>query len=590
MKVGEPLSIFRKLAWYFKDEWRVYARGLFGLFMTAILGIVPPRLIGELVDMMSKRTLTAGKLAWALIIMVAAALLAYGARYIWRTAIWGGAAKLEKTLRARLYEHFMQMDTAFYQRYRTGDLMAHATNDLTAIQRVAGGGILQFADSIITGGTTLIAMLVLVNWRLTILAVLPLPLIAVVARYVGTKIHVAFGESQAAFSRLNNKAQESIEGIKVIKTLGQERQDEADFEQQVTDTIKINRYTNFLDALFDPLITLIIGLSYVATIVLGGRYVSTGVISLGQLVTFIAYVGMLVWPMFAIGLLFNTMERGNASYDRVNFLLQEKSSIVERADAIQTPAKGTVSFNVASFSYPGDEQTARLQDVHFELKAGQTLGIVGRVGAGKSSIIKLLLRQFDAYDGQIMMGGHDIRDYQLDAYVGRIGYVPQDSFLFSTSIKDNIAFSNPQLPQKNITAAAHTAAFDSEVDKMPAGYATEVGEEGVSLSGGQKQRLAIARALVIDPELLILDDALSAVDAKTEAQILERLGSNRAGKTTIIAAHRLSSVVNADQILVVDHGIVTERGTHAQLMAQQGWYKRMYDQQQLADAIGGGNN
>ncbi|WP_057810887.1 ABC transporter ATP-binding protein [Furfurilactobacillus siliginis] len=583
------MSIFRKLSWYFKDEWRVYMRGLFGLFMTAILGIVPPRLIGELVDMMSKRTLTAVKLAWALVIMVVVALLAYGARYIWRTAIWGGAAKLEKTLRARLYEHFMQMDTAFYQRYRTGDLMAHATNDLTAIQRVAGGGILQFADSIITGGTTLIAMFVLVNWRLTILAVLPLPLIAVVARYVGTKIHVAFGESQAAFSRLNNKAQESIEGIKVIKTLGQERQDEADFEQQVTETIKINRYTNFLDALFDPLITLIIGLSYVATIVLGGRYVTTGVITLGQLVTFIAYVGMLVWPMFAIGLLFNTMERGNASYDRVNFLLQEKSSIIERQDALATPAQGPINFDVTSFSYPGD-QTARLQNVSFELKAGQTLGIVGRVGAGKSSIIKLLLRQFDDYDGQITMGEHDIRDYQLDAYVGRIGYVPQDSFLFSTSIKDNIAFSNPEMTQAAVTAAAHTAAFDSEVAKMPEGYATEVGEEGVSLSGGQKQRLAIARALVIDPELLILDDALSAVDAKTEAQILERLGSNRAGKTTIIAAHRLSSVVNADQILVVDHGVVTERGTHAQLMAQQGWYKRMYDQQQLADAIGGGNN
>ncbi|GKT03257.1 ABC transporter ATP-binding protein [Furfurilactobacillus entadae] len=582
------MAIFRKLAWYFKTERRRYLRGVLGLLITALLGVIPPRILGDLVDLMGKRQLTGSRLALDLSLMVAVALGAYAARFLWRTSIWGGAANLERTLRERLYWHFMQMDASFYQRYRTGDLMAHATNDLSAIQRVAGGGILQFADSVITGGTTLIAMLVLVNWRLTILAVLPLPLIAVVARYLGTKIHVAFGESQAAFSRLNNKAQESIEGIKVIKTLGQEQQDEADFETQVKQTIAINRRTNRLDALFDPLVTIIIGLSYVATIILGGRYVTTGVISLGQLVTFIAYISMLIWPMFAIGQLFNTMERGNASYDRVNTLLHEQSSIVEKTAGLSAPAHGELTFNIDAFHYP-DETGNQLTDVHFTLPAGQTLGLVGRVGAGKSSVMRLLLRQFDAYTGEITIGGHDIRNYTLDAYVGVLGYVPQDSFLFSSTIRENIAFAKPQATQAEIDAAAHIAAFDVEIATMPNGYDTEVGEGGVSLSGGQKQRLAIARALLVDPEVLILDDALSAVDAKTEAQILERLRAARNGKTTIIATHRLSAVVNADQILVLADGHVAERGDHATLVKAHGWYERMYEQQQLADAIGGGN-
>ncbi|GAB6092186.1 ABC transporter ATP-binding protein [Furfurilactobacillus curtus] len=583
------MSIFRKLAWYFKQERRLYFWGVFGLLMTAVLGIIPPRIIGNLVDLMNRKHLSGGRLTRDLLLMTVIAIASYAARYLWRISIWGGAAKLEKTLRERLYAHFMVMDTAFYQRYRTGDLMAHATNDLSAIQRVAGGGILQFADSIITGGTTLIAMMALVNWRLTIIAVLPLPLIALVARYLGTKIHLAFGESQAAFSNLNNKAQESIEGIKVIKTLGQEREDEVDFEQQVTKTIAINRRTNWLDALFDPLITVIIGLSYVATIILGGRYVTTQVITVGQLVTFIAYVGMLVWPMFAIGQLFNTMERGNASYDRVNFLLHERSEIIENTNGVSQPAHGDLNVQINAFSYPNDE-ALRLQNIDFQLSAGHTLGIVGRVGAGKTSILKLLLRQFDHYDGQIDFGGHDIRDYTLDAYIHALGYVPQDNFLFSTSIRENIAFANPDIGDDEVRAAAYTAAFDEDVIGMPDGYQTQVGEEGVSLSGGQKQRLAIARALVINPELLILDDALSAVDAKTEAQILMRLGEKRADKTTIIAAHRLSSVINADEIIVLDDGKIIERGNHNTLMAANGWYKRMYDQQQLADSIGGGND
>ncbi|MCT3570356.1 ABC transporter ATP-binding protein [Levilactobacillus brevis] len=581
------MSIFRKLAWYFRLEWRRYLIGIIGLLLTAIVAIIPPRIIGNMVDGIHGQTMTGRLLALDLMWVAVAAVVQYGTRYIWRNAIWGGAAHLEQLLRNQLFSHFMQMDRVFYQKYRTGDLMAHATNDLEAIQRVAGGGILQFADAIITGGTTLIAMMALVNWRLTLLAILPFPLLALVSWYLGQKIHRAFGESQAAFSRLNNKAQESISGIKVIKALGQDDADVADFDQQVAHTIDINRRVNRLDSLFDPAITLIISISYVATIVLGGLFVTHQVITIGNLVSFISYLAMMVWPMFAVGMLFNTMERGNASYDRVMELLAQKTHIIDQTNGLQQRPKGTLAYHVAQFDYP-DDAGASLQQVDFTLPAGHTLGIVGRVGAGKSTIMKLILREFDNYQGQIMFGGHDIKDYALDSYLPAIGYVPQESFLFSTNIFENIRFARPTATKAEVEAAAAKSDLAGQIAKLPAGYATEVGEEGISLSGGQRQRLAIARALLINPELLILDDALSAVDAETEAEILANLKQERANKTTIISAHRLSSVMNADEILVLGHGQVIERGTHDELMGTHGWYQQMFERQQLETQVQGG--
>ncbi|KRO25137.1 hypothetical protein DY78_GL001302 [Lactiplantibacillus fabifermentans DSM 21115] len=560
--------------------------GIIGLILTAIIGIVPPRVIGDVVDGINQHKLTMHQLFVYLAIIAVAAVGQYVARYLWRNAIWGGAAGLERTLRERLFWHFMKMDATFYQKYRTGDLMAHATNDLTAIERVAGGGILQFADSIITGGTTLIAMMTLIDWRLTLIAVVPFPLLAVVSWYLGQKIHVAFRASQAAFSRLNNKAQESISGIKVIKALGQEKADVQDFNDQIDQTIKINRHVNVLDSLFDPAITLIIALSYGATIVLGGLYVMHGTITIGNLVSFVTYLGMMVWPMFAVGMLFNTMERGNASYDRVMELLNEKSAIVDAQHGLAKRPSGDIHYAIQQFNYPNDAGTS-LSDVTFDLHAGQTLGIVGRVGAGKSTIMKLILRSFDNYDGEIDYGGHDIKDYALDSYLPAIGYVPQDSFLFSNTIRENIRFADPHVSQATVEDVAAKSDLAGQIAGMAAGYDTQVGEEGISLSGGQRQRLAIARALLINPELLILDDSLSAVDAETEAEILANLKAERADKTTIIAAHRLSSVMNADEIIVLDAGRIVERGTHAQLMAQHGWYQAMFDRQQLETKVEG---
>ncbi|MDN6162384.1 MAG: ATP-binding cassette domain-containing protein, partial [Atopostipes sp.] len=536
-----------------------------------------------IIDEISLDIITSQSLMRWLLILFVTAVSQYILRYIWRVQIWGNAAKLERIIRDRLYEHFTEMDNQFFQKYRTGDLMAHATNDLRSIRMVAGGGILTMADSLSISLVTITAMFLIIDWRLTILAILPLPMLALSSRYLGKMLHSRFRDSQEAFSKMNNKVQESLQGIKVIKTFGQEKEDIEEFEDQTENILDKNREVYKVDSVFDPILTLIIGVSYSIAILVGGNLIMNNEITVGEFVTFISYLGMLVWPMLAIGRLFNIVERGSASYERVELLLNEQSSIKERKDAVNEPIHGELTFDIDSFSYPDDEEEV-LEDIHFSVEKGETIGIVGKTGAGKSTILKLLLREYDNYNGSIQFGGRDIRDYTLDALLENIGYVPQNNYLFSTSIRDNIRFSNPDLSQKEVEKAASLADIHEDIENMPEGYDTQTGERGVSLSGGQQQRVSIARAVVKDPKLMILDDSLSAVDAKTEEEILKSLRDMRKEQSTIIIAHRISSLMHADEIIVLEEGKIIERGKHEELVEQDGWYNDMFNQQQLEDS------
>lgn len=585
------MGIFSRLKWFFKNQWKQYLVGVLALVVVAIFNVIPPRIIGDVVDAVSKKNMTARFLVISMSIFLVTAIAQYLLRYLWRKMIFGSSFVLERELRSRLYRQFMKMDATFYKKWRTGDLMAHATNDIDAVREVAGPGILTLADSIITGTSTVLAMGLMISWKLTLFAVLPLLLLGIMANVLGGKVHDAFSRSQAEFSNINNKTQESIVGIKVLKALGQEREDEEDFDKYVADNITANKRSYRLDSLFDPLTTLIMGISYVITIIFGGLSVLHNQITIGQLVSFITYMTQLTWPMYAVGSLFNVLERGSASYDRISELLGEKSSLVHPKHEVEEIPDGTLDFNIHSFHYPDDDQATALQDVHFQLKEGQTLGIVGPTGGGKSTIISLLMRDFDHYDGSIKVGQYDIRKYNLDNYLNTIGYVPQTNFLFSTDIRDNVRFADIEASQEAVEAASRVADLDADIEKMPNGYDTEVGELGVSLSGGQKQRLAIARAILSNPKLLILDDSLSAVDFKTERNIEQRIAHNRKEATTIIAASRLSSVENANQILVIDHGTIIEKGTHKELLAQKGWYYNTFHlQEKTAELEGRLNN
>lgn len=578
------MSIIKNLWWFFKQEKVPYLIGILSLSLVALLNLIPPKIMGSVIDGITSGHLTKDDLLIQLFWLLLASIAMYVLRYIWRVCIFGTSYRLGRIMRFKLFDHFTRMSPSFYQKYRTGDLMAHATNDINSLTRLAGGGVMSAVDASITAIVTLVTMFFSISWQMTVIAVLPLPLMAYATSRLGRKTHKAFGESQAAFSDLNNKVQESVSGIKVTKSFGYQVQELDSFQSINQKTFQKNIKTMTYDVMFDPLVLLFIGASYVLTLLVGAYMIKAQTITIGNLVTFITYLDMLVWPLMAVGFLFNMIQRGSVSYERIEELLNQESDVKDPENPIKTIQNGQLKYDIKAFQY-SDEET--LRDIHFALEKGQTLGLVGQTGSGKTTLIKLLLREYNVTEGSISLNGHPIENYRLKDLRQLIGYVPQDQFLFATSILENVRFGNPDLSLEAVQKATKLSHVYEDILAMPDGFNTLIGEKGVSLSGGQKQRLAMSRAMVLNPEILILDDSLSAVDAKTEFAIIENLKDTRKDKTTIITAHRLSAVVHADIILVMQNGRIIERGRHEDLIQNNGWYAKTYVSQQMEMEVEG---
>ncbi len=589
IKGGNTVRIFYDLWWFFKQEKFRYLFGIAFLMLSSFLSLIPPYVVGILVDAIKGRTLTPFLLAEWILFLVLIGIIYYCTGYLWRQLIFGSSVILAKQLRDTLYTHFTRLSPNFYQKTRVGDMMAHATNDINAVQNAAGEGILTLVDSITMGAMVIVSMAALISWKLTLIALLPMPVMAILTMHYGSLLHKRFGKAQAAFSDLNDKVQENIAGVRVIKAFGEENAQIDRFSRASQDVVNKNIAVAKIDSLFDPTITLIVGVCYFLALAFGSIYVVNGSLTIGRLTSFTLYLGQLVWPMLAFGFLFNTVERGRASYDRIRRLLSVKPEIVDSKAALDVIPSGDIDYRIGSFCYPGSE-TAVLSNISLTLKKGQTLGIVGKTGAGKTTLLRLLLREFDVRDGEIEIGGTPIKRFTLGALRSAIGYVPQDHILFSATIAENIAFARAGASREEIERAARLANIHEEILDFKDGYDTVVGERGVTLSGGQKQRVSIARALLADPEILIFDDSLSAVDARTEVAILQALKSERRHKTTLISAHRLSAVEHADLIIVIEDGRIAEQGTHRELLKGNGWYAEMYAHQQLESLVMEGGN
>ncbi len=581
-------SVFAKLGWFFKQEWRRYTIAITLLLIVNVFEMLPPRYLGQAVDDIRSGQFTTSSMMFYVAIFCLLGVVVYTLTYFWMYQLFGGANVMELVMRGKLMRHLLKMTPTFYEKKKTGNLMALGTNDLNAVALTTGFGVLTLVDSTAYMLMIFFTMGLTISWKLTLMAIIPMPLMALLIAYYGSKIHDRFTVAQDAFGDMNDRVLESVAGVRVIRSFVQEKQDVERFRQMTDDVFQKNMRVAVIDSLFEPTVKLLVGVSYLIGIGYGAYLVFKSDLTIGELVAFNVYLGMMIWPMFAIGELINIMQRGNASLDRLNHTLSYKPDVTDASQPKTLQEPGDIQFDHVTFRYPTSPKD-NLINVSFTVRKGQTIGITGKTGSGKTTIVKQLLRQYPTGDGQILLSGVPIQEIELDQLFQWIGYVPQDHILFSKSVEENMRFGHRDAKQNELAQAIKDAYFEKDLRLLPEGLETMVGEKGVALSGGQKQRISIARALLIDPDILILDDSLSAVDAKTETAILENLRQNRHGKTTFITTHRLSAVEHADLILVMEEGRIVQKGTHEELIQQDGWYKEQFLRQQLTNQLEGGD-
>ncbi|MDF2473986.1 MAG: transporter related [Anaerocolumna sp.] len=567
-----------------KYKWK-YIAGILILFIVDFLNLYIPQFTGEITDGLESGTMDRnGVMLGIAKIVIVGLILALG-RFGWRYYIFGSSRAIECKLRNDLFAHLETLSMSYFNKNKTGDLMAHFTNDLNAIRMATGPAVITSFDAGIMTIMVLTKMILYVDLRLTLLAVIPLIFLGVGGVYYGMAIEKRFDEKQQAFSELTDQVQESISGMRVIKAFVQEHKELKAFAKANQKNKDRNLKVVKLQAFIMPLLDILIGFSSVITLIYGGYLTITGEITIGRFIAFNQYINMLVWPMIATGDSITFFSQGFASIKRVQNIFNEKPEIYEDETVRNIDhLEGKIQFTDLNFRFTSETPEV-LKHITVEVKQGNTLAILGRTGSGKTTIANLLLRMYNAPRGTIRLDGYDIREIPLKTLRENIAYVPQDNFLFSDTLQNNIAFGSDHKEIELVQKAAKEANIHDNIMNFPLQYATLVGERGVTLSGGQKQRSSIARALMKNAPILILDDALSAVDTDTEEQILANLKENRNGKTTIIIAHRISTIQNADHILVLDSGEMAEYGTHEELMAKHGIYADMYEKQQLEQQL-----
>jgi ABC-type multidrug transport system fused ATPase/permease subunit len=580
------MNILWKLRGYIKMFSRQYIIAIIALQVVALLNLIPSWLIGRIVDSISKNELTMTYLLTHISGIIVSAIAMYGLRYVWQSQLYGASIAIAKVLRRDLFRKFSMLSPSFYSRRSTGDLMAHATNDLNAVEEATGMGIMTLVDSFIAGLTVIFGMIFIVSGELTVVALLPFPLLVLITQRYGSNLHKTFGRAQASFSNLNEEARETVSGIRAVRSHGIGQRQEQRFDKTLDDTLEANLAVAKVDAAFAPTIQLIYGLSFVISLGYGGWLISHGQISVGLFTTFTLYLGQLLGPFLQFGWQFNVFQRGSTSWQRLEVLFSEKEEVVEGTVTLPKEAKAALNINIASFSYQNANRRA-LDKINMTVSDGGFIGITGPTGSGKSTLLQLVLRQFQLSNGSsISIDGHSINSLTFHSLRNKMAWVPQKPFLFSGSISENIALAKPDATDEQIKHVANMAGIKNEIDDMPDGFNTQLREGGNNLSGGQRQRLTLARALLSDADILLLDDPFSALDIKTEVIVRQNLKENYGDKTMILVTQRLPNLIEADRIFVLNEGQIEEQGSHHELLANQGWYSMVYQRQsQLGTVI-----